>query len=511
MTSVPTLATHTIMANRLISTQQKVYDLQVQLSTGKKSQKYSGISDDAMRLVNYENELSRANNYINTNTVAKTKLSSMNSSVSAAQDSFKEFRDDLLGFSSRDLDPMSNDEISEFRAFQSRAFNIMKSMESYFDIKLDGEYLFSGGRTNYPPVELPYASVDEFQAVYDGNTVTAPESRYAHMNNTVLTSSDTGDLTMSNAGNTITAATTDAFNLHYFDNGDTGNIDMDNTNNQIRATTAGAFSNLEQGMMIKVAGSGSANNDQFYTINSISTDGRTLTVVPDITDNLAGLGAVELNVPSVQPGPMTLSGSNNNNRTFTVTDVSSDGTTLTVNPSPVDETLTAPSSLQISNDIYYQGGQTVVQHRVDETRTIEFGINAKDGAIEKAFRALGMVVQGIPLDATSQPDGVELTRRLDEALSIANDAILHNAADASESSADFSRLENLLASNQVVLENAVTEQETYTSFLAMRISDMENADATEVAAMINDEKTALEISYATFALVKDLSLLNYIG
>ncbi len=507
MSRVPTLATHSLMTSRLIGTQAKMFNLQIQLSTEKKSQAYSGISNDALRLVNFENERTRSETYITTNTVARTKLEAMNTSITGVVDSLKVFRNDLNDITSYDYDPMDSEEVSNFKAFQQRAFNIMKDLESYLDIKVGGEYLFAGGRTNVAPVVVPYASVEEFQAVYDGNTVTAPESRHAHMNNTMLTSTDTGDLDFDPAG-TITATTAQAFNSQYYNNAATGDVSFDNTNNQIQATTAGVFSNVEAGMMIKVAGS-SADNDKFYTVDTVSPDGRTLTVVPNITDAVPASTTTQISVPSIQPGPMTVSGSNNNNRTVTVTDISSDGRTLTVTPAPTNETLTAPSNVQISNDIYYKGGETVVEHRVSDTQTIQFGVNAKDGAIEKAFRSLGMVVQGIPTDGSGDIDGPELKRRLDDALKVVNDAINHNIGDRTESSDDFLRLENMVASNQVVLNRAVSDQKTYSSFLANRITDMENVDKTEVATRINDERNALQVSYAAFSMINQLSLVNF--
>ena len=83
----------------------------------------------------------------------------------------------------------------EVITLQERAFAVMKDIEDYFDIKLDGQYLFSGGKADTVPVQIPYDSLQAFQAVYDGDTVTAPESRFAHMNNTQVTAADTGALT----------------------------------------------------------------------------------------------------------------------------------------------------------------------------------------------------------------------------------------------------------------------------------------------------------------------------
>jgi flagellin-like hook-associated protein FlgL len=331
------------------------------------------------------------------------------------------------------------------------------------------------------------------------------------MNDTLITSTDTGNLNFDNATGTITATTAEAFNLQHYDNGDTGAVAFSAANGTITATTAGAFANVEAGMMIRVGGTGT-DNDRFYTVQSVSSDGRTITVEPDIAADVPASVTAEITVPAIQPGKITIAGSDHNARSFTVTDISADGRTLTVTPAPTTEAIPAPSDVTLKNDIYYKGGETVVEHRVSESRTIEFGINAKDGAVEKAFRAFGMVLQGMPIDsATGEVDGVELNRRLNQALTVANDALKHEVVNGDESNQDFGRLENLLASNQVVLKTAITNQKTYSSFLATRITDMENANLTEVAARINDENTALQVSYAAMSMISQLSLLNYMG
>lgn len=510
MSQVPTLAAHNLLTSRLMQTQKNVYDLQTQLSTKQKSQDYTGIASDSLRLINIENQASRTQAFITANTVANTRLTAMNNSVSSARESLKTFRDDLSKYLGRDLTSMTDEEINNFKDLQQRAFNTMKDVEDYFDTKLDGQYLFAGGKADTVPVTVPYTSLEGFQKVYDGNTVTAPESRFAHMNNTQVTSAQTGNLAFSNAG-TITAASADAFNLQHYDAADTGTVTFAAASDTIAATTAGAFSNVQAGMTIQVGGSGNAANDRFYTVKSVSADGRTLTVDPSVAADATGAAGTEITVPSVQLGPVTVAGSDNNSRTYTVTGVSMDGRTLTVNPPPVNEALTAPHSVQISNDIYYKGGETVVQHRVDETRTVEFGINAKDGAVEKAFRALGIVCQGMPTDGSGEVDGVELSRRLNQALSVITDAIDHSTANPGENTQDFGRLENLLASNQIVMSNAMDRQKTQLSFYKTRAGEMENADITQVAVQINDEANALQYSYAAMSMVNELSLLNYLS
>lgn len=507
MTRVPTLAAHNLMASRLMQTQTNIYDLQTQLSTKKKSQDYTGIAADTSRLINFETQSSRTQAFLTTNTVANTKLSAMSTAVDGARSSLISFRDDLSRFLATDTSTLSDEELNNFKDLQQRAFNTMKDMQEYFDIKIDGQYLFAGGKTDSLPVSVPYGSLEAYQAVYDGNTVTAPESRFSHMNNTQVTAAQTGTLTF-NAGGTIVAGSADAFNLQHYDSAGIGATTFDSAQGTISAANPAAFGNVTAGMTIQVGGS--TGNDRFYTVTGVSSDGTTLTVAPPPAANETVAAGLDVTVPSVQPGPITVTGTNGNDRTYTVTGVSIDGTTLTVTPPPAAEALGTTHKAQISNDIYYKGGETVVQHRVDDSRSIELGINAKDGAVEKALRALGIVCQGAPDDGAGGVDGAELQRRLNVALGVVNDAIDHSTARPNESTQDFGRLENLLASNQVVLSNALDRQKTQLSFLQTRAGEIENADVTEVAVKINDEATALQYSYAAMSMVSDLSLLSFL-
>lgn len=509
MTRVPTLAAHNLMASRMMTTQSNIYDLQTQLSTKKKSQDYTGIAADTSRLINFETQASRTQAFITTNTVANTKLAAMSTSVDGARQSLISFRDDLSKYLGRDVSTMDDKEINEFKDLQQRAFNLMKDIEDYLDVKIDGQYVFAGGKSDVVPVSVPFTSLDSFQAVYDGNTVTAPESRFTHMNNTQVTAAETGTLTF-NAGGTIVAGNADAFNLQHYNSAGIGSTTFDSAAGTISAANAGAFSNVATGMAIQVGGS--TGNDRFYTVTGVSADGTTLTVAPPPAANETVAAGLDVTVPSVQPGQITVAGSNGNDRTYTVTGVSIDGRTLTVTPPPSAEALGATHKAQISNDIYYKGGETVVQHRVDETRSVEFGINAKDGAVEKALRAIGMVCQGMPTDGAGEVDGVELRRRLETALSVAGDAIDHaNVNNATENTQDFGRLENLLASNQVVLSKALTNQKTQLSFFQTRAGELENADVTQVAVQLNSESNALQYSYAAMSMVNQISLLNYLN
>lgn len=167
---------------------------------------------------------------------------------------------------------------------------------------------------------------DETAGAASGHTVTLADD-------TVLDADDTGDLTFSRSGNTITAA------------------------------TAGAFSKAAVGQVVTVANS--TDNDGVYTIKSISPDGTTITVentkltdegtssttffdFPSFTEVVytdnAGTGSDTIQVRGAGGGGLDVfskfkvgqtvsfagSTDSGNDQTYTITGISADGSTITV-------------------------------------------------------------------------------------------------------------------------------------------------------------------------------------
>lgn len=429
VTRVATANSRMTLISRMLEVQARVQDTQKQISTEKKSLDYKGIANDSYRLVSMENERDLFDRFRASNRIAETNLSAMSTAVESAEKTVREFRGLLSVFSQRDLSNFDNADQVALEELQSRAFETMQALEFFMDTKVDGKYLFAGGKTDTPPVELGFQTVDDFQAYFDGSDITYPETRAAHLAEVELDNADTGDLD--------------------FDDGPPGTI---------TATNPGSFADLPVGAVIKI--SGSASNDQ----------------------------------------------------TFTVT--ANNGTILEVTPPPTDELNVAGVTVE-TRDTYYKGDELELQHRVDTRRTITLGINAKDAAIEKAIRGLGIIAQGVPQVTNPTPppatieDTATLVQRVEKGLDLLNDALEHPLS-STEERGDFERLARQIGANQVTLNNAVDEQNTYVNFLDVRIIEIENVDITEAATRLNDDLLALDVSMATLARISKLSLNNYL-
>ena len=162
-------------------TLQRTYNLQIQISSGLKSQNYSGISDVSGRLVNFEGANARLNQYLDDITVTRNRLSLAETQVDSIRDMANQFRNDLLN--------ALNAENDQFQPTAESAKQFMDQMESLLNVKDGDQYIFSGSRSDVAPVNLKafstpidvntsnteYYQGDDYEAfsrVGEGRTVT---------------------------------------------------------------------------------------------------------------------------------------------------------------------------------------------------------------------------------------------------------------------------------------------------------------------------------------------------
>ncbi|MDX2223525.1 MAG: hypothetical protein SFV21_12295 [Rhodospirillaceae bacterium] len=536
VTRIATFANQQALIQRMLDVQKRVFDGQTQVGTEKKSQDYLGIASDSFRLINIENEKNRIDRFINNNTSAETNLKAMSTAITSMDDGVRKFRNLLIEFTGRDLRDQSPQDVSAVTDLQERAFALLNDMEFFLNLKIDGKYLFGGGKTSVPPVNVPYDNVAQFQADYDGIDVTYPTTRAAQLadaafNNVAVTgytqlTYGTPAVNISQvdaaAGNFQTALIGDAsFGSLTFANGA--------TDGTITSNIPGAFSNLEVGQTFLLNGSaaaqgGTLDNNGVYTITSISGDGTTITVDQTFTNagtEAAGTG-VQMRLVPPNGTTINISGSTqNNNGAYTVrwptnaelsTAPFNGGAGFALNggaPDVVDGDVifisgqvlnVAAETVNFATRPYYRGDRLEVEHRVSETRTIKFGVNGLDPAFEKAIRALGQVIQG---------DLINNQQRAVDALALVNDAIEHSPL-STEKPGDLQDVLNRLGINQKVIADAKEDQKQFAAFLDIRQIGIENVDPTEAAVKLNDDVRALNVSFATLAKIQQLSLVNFL-
>jgi flagellin-like hook-associated protein FlgL len=547
-----------VLMSRMQDVQKRLYDTQTQVNTEKKSQTYSGIADDSFRLINFENQRNRIDRYTSNNKVAQIRVDAMQNSVDASQKSLQSFKALLADFSTRDYNSMSSEDTQALSDIRSQAFTAMKDLQYYLNTSVDGRYLFSGGRTDTPPVSLPWANVEDFAKVFDGTNVTYPESRAASLvdtdflGRTILPSNETiGTTDYGTIEDTSGVAAQTFITGNPLTTDSLGKLTInpslsgDPSQGSFVSDQPDAFSGLSVGMTFlfddnnAVEDSGGTpvadRQSGVYTITGISSDGKTINVVPPppgtggTTAQIPNTASAEIRLTMPEGSRITLTNSSGQDEDYTVhwptnADLTAAGYTLTsdiidgkkifVTP-PFDTTSTnygaSQANVNVTSSSYYKGDTLELEHRVDETRTISLGINALDPAFEKAMRGLGMVAQGVQMDSTdpTKVDADELRRRVDEAMSLITDALEHTNA-SNELPSDMTAIGYRLGSSQKILKNSVDDAATFKVFLENRMTDMENVNMLEAVARLNDDANAMEISYSALAKINGLSLLNYI-
>lgn len=502
MTRIATYGSNQMYLSRINSLNERINKLTMQVVTEKKSQNYTGISQDANRLINFENEKARANAYITNNNSAQTRIKAADVSLNAIETTMKDFRDRLEDFYTN-----KNRNEQDVKNLQNWAFQSMIDMQSYLSSSLDGQFLFSGGRVSTEPVKLPAASLDGFQAMFDGNKVTYPTTRAAHMLDIQTNTATTGNLTFNAANGTITAA------------------------------NAGTLADIPVGSRVTAAGA-SAGNNQSYTVvantgtqlkvSRLTTEGpvastisyfaasnsteqtqlaANLTFVPG-TDTIQVSSATGFSAGQV----FTVSGTASNDGVYEVQSITGGPppNTITIKSTKVAATETVAATL--SADSWYQGDNITIEQRIDDDRTVSLGVFASDPAFEKAFRAMALIAQGQFGTAGGLENNLE---RVEQSRFLIQDALNHPASDdppfGTEATSDLESLRSQLGVTQSLINIKTEKHKSYVGFLDDRIIGMENVDKTEAIALLLDDQRALEAGYQTLSKVREMSLLNFMS
>lgn len=525
MTRIPTYSSYNMYISRMLEAQSNVYTLQTQLATEQKSQSYVGIASDTYSLLSVEVEKNKLNTYINNNQTVQITLESTLSALEGMNETMRDFRDTIVQFTERDLENLDEIEDEQYiDDLQQRAFDAMKSMEFFLNQKVDGKYLFGGGQTNTSPVDFGYSSIEEFQAVYDGEFTTFPESRSANLSTFSVDGDTINGMTITQVGDTRTidpvndtAFLYGTINQASDTTGDVRFASNGTDNDTIYSDVEGAFSTIEAGGTIVIANGGA--NDGVHYVEKVSADGRTITLksTSGVTDATVANGS-GLSISQSYPVGTTIELSDIDpsvNGKFTVEDVTISGgkVSLTIGAEDLGGgpwTFAADSNSSIGTLSYYQGDNLKLQHKASDERVITIGVNAEETAFEKAIRAMGILAQDKLVDSS---DPTEAGRKIQEALDLINDALdgtRTGSSMASEIAGSVEALEYSVTAKHDIIENIIANQESQITYIDTRVANIEGVDITEIAVKLQHAKTTLEVAYATIAQINELSLLNYL-
>lgn len=148
---------------------------------------------------------------------------------------------------------------------------------------------------------------------------------------------------------------------------------------------------------------------------------------------------------------------------------------------------TSPSTATTS---YYSGDDEIASVRVSSEQTVEYGVTADNPAFEKALRAFNLMAN---LSSSSDSD------TLDEALSLADDAL-----------SGVSTIQTKLSIDASTLESAVTMQTSFQDQATSLESTLTDVDVASAAAELSTRQAQLEAAYSAISKIQSLNLVDYL-
>jgi flagellar hook-associated protein 3 FlgL len=175
MFRVSNYALNSINLANITNLQSRIADRSIAISSGKESMRFSGIAENANRLVNLEAAHVRSEQFIKNNQTVDTRLQNMETQIGNMFSIATDLRSLLVqAINANNLDSM---------ALQTQAQNMMEQVGGFLNVKQDGRYLFAGTMTNTRPVDLTDVGFVTPPPIYPGTANTA----YYQGNSTKLT------------------------------------------------------------------------------------------------------------------------------------------------------------------------------------------------------------------------------------------------------------------------------------------------------------------------------------
>lgn len=363
MTRVPTTATYNLYMSHMSKQKAAMTDISYQATTGNRYDSYDKYGLSTYRLLSLQNERAVTTKYLETNSITQVVLESQQTSVNGIRSALTDVRSQVREFFANDLTAMSEnpteEELLALQNVQEAAFEAMSLIAYYLNTQVDGNYVFGGGKTTTPPVDFPYTTLEEFQAVYDGDVLTYPTSYSASLSQMSTSADVLGGVTIKQEFQTLDPKVT-----VYHGSAD-NEMTFDSATNSLSADPE-TFHGIQPGDQIIVQGTG--GNNQTLTVQSVSEDGSALTFAETITDEtIPDSSAVSItkgswvfsssedlstgittNSLTGRPGSFSdlkegekllINGTGSNNGYLTIKEISDDGSTIIFEENVVNETI----------------------------------------------------------------------------------------------------------------------------------------------------------------------------
>lgn len=195
MTRVPTFSTQQLTLFHTLNTQSRMADLQLQLASGKKSQVYSGVSKDSLKIITLETRRLEITQFTKNINSAENRLKLMDVTVESIEELALELRD-ILDRTLQQPDAAGGN-------LPTIAANLRDAIVGLLNTRIGDTFLFGGTRTDRLPVDITGTGYNGMSLI-QGDGVTVDSAFYDAYYTQVL-------------GNTLPYAQGSFYNQIYFD------------------------------------------------------------------------------------------------------------------------------------------------------------------------------------------------------------------------------------------------------------------------------------------------------
>lgn len=165
LTRISDLAEFNQTQSLMRTVQARMHDTQIQISTGKKAQRYEGLAEDSTRLVNLKADRSAATRFVENNKVIDQRLATMEDKVAGLIELATSYKAFLVN--------AANASNAADMAFATHSQAELDRVAGLLNTRVDGRYLFSGSRTDVAPVNLGAAGFTTPPTTYPSDPNTA--------------------------------------------------------------------------------------------------------------------------------------------------------------------------------------------------------------------------------------------------------------------------------------------------------------------------------------------------
>lgn len=152
-TSLATLTQNQIIRARILEIQNDMMRTQIQVSTGKKTDVYSGLRTDARTSISLNNTTATVQTYKQTIAATQARMNTMEQALLRISDIAVEVRNVALQVQGAEATPTG----ATSAALKSLAQNRLKEITTLLNSEVDGRQLFGGRRIDLPPMIDPGA------------------------------------------------------------------------------------------------------------------------------------------------------------------------------------------------------------------------------------------------------------------------------------------------------------------------------------------------------------------